>query len=321
METNVESLGFSSSANRLQDERLSRYEASKDAIKTGNKFLDDMFIGVTKHDLVLVGARTGAGKTEFITSVAAHNARLGKKVYVFALEAEPKEIETRIRFKILSEAYQKAYPGRFITYRDFIWGRYSKEFQELDKDCEVHLQDGYLKNLYTFYRTGEFKISDFEKIFSVIEKSADIVILDHVHFFDYETENENKELTEITKRIRDLALISGKPTFIVGHLRKQSHNSKEALPSIDDFHGSSNLAKIITKGIVIDSGGPTPDGKFVTYFRIVKDRKFGGATRYIGKMIFDPTTNAYEENYKLCVLTDRNTKIAELSEEDYPKWL
>lgn len=322
MEKKTKEMGFLSSDERMREERTHRYSMIKNPIKTGIKYLDDMFVGITHHDLVLIGAKTGVGKTELVNIIATNNAQAGKKVYVFALEASPNELERRSRYRVLSKAYKKAYPGRFVTYRDFIWGRYPKEFQELDEEFENLKDDSYFKNLHTFYRTKNFTIADLEKIFAVIESKADLVILDHIHFFDFESENENKELGDITKRIRDLVLISGVPVILVGHLKKPSEQSKKFMPDLYDFHGSSNLPKQITKGVIFESGG-IHEGKFITMMRVVKDREYGAATKYVGKVLFDPETNEYENGYKLCVLEDRETKIKELNENEgeYPKWL
>ncbi len=321
MEKTLSDLGFESSADRFSKERERRIDLIKNPTQLGIKFLDDMLVGLTKHDILLVGAKTGVGKTELVNSIATANARAGKKVFMFALEAAPEEMERRARYKILSEAYKKSYPGRFVTYRDFIWKRYNKDFEEMDLQFEENLGESYFKNLFTFYRKGAFNISSFEKIFSVIEERADLVILDHIHFFDMETENENKELGEITKRIRDLALISGVPVIIVGHLRKPSENSKKVMPDQYDFHGSSNLPKQITRGLIIEGGGVTDDGKLITLMRVVKDRDFGAVQKYVGKVLFDPTTNSYSDDYKLCLLTDKDTKLTEIQKEDYPIWL
>lgn len=319
MKKTISELGFKSSTERISGEVNLRYESAKNPLKLGIKFLDDMFFGITKHDLVLVGAKTGIGKTELVTTIALESARRNKRVYVFALEAEPSEIERRIRFKILAKSYSELYPGRFITYRDFIWGHYPKEFQELDTDFNDVKKEA-LDNLFTFYRTGDFGIKDFTKLFAVIEKEADLIIVDHIHFFDMETDNENKELADITKSIRDLALISGVPVILVGHLRKSSGSYKKAIPDIDDFHGSSNLAKQVTKAVILENGGPTADGKFVTLIRVVKDRIFGGSTRYAGKVIFDPRTNSYEPEYTLCTIPDGDA-LVELKKEQWPAWL
>jgi replicative DNA helicase len=318
MEQNLSELGFRTSHSRLDKEKLLRDEMGKNPTRLGVTFLDKAFYGLTRHDLVLIGAKTGVGKTELITSIALSNARNGKKVFLFALEAEEAEIERRFKFKYLSERYQDEYPGKYVTYRDFLWGNTSEEFKRIESEG-VH--EEYLKNLFTYYRSKDFGIKDFQRIFAAIESQADLIIVDHIHFFDMETENENKELGEITKKIRDLVLISGVPVILVGHLRKPSEFSKKALPDIYDFHGSSNLPKQITKGVIIDSGGTTSDGKYVTYMRIVKDRSFGASTRYIGKVLFDPQTNSYESGYKLAMLTNKDADLKELDEADYPKWL
>jgi nucleoside-triphosphatase THEP1 len=317
MEKSLEELGFVQSVGRFADEVKARHDIQRDPVRFGIKFLDKALYGLTRHDLMLIGAKTGVGKTELINTIAVMNAQAGKKVFLFALEAEPFEMERRIRFRELMKALRRANIPE-PNYREWLWGKGTDVVKEFEKNLEPA---EYLANLHTFYRKRDFGIKDFERIFAAIENQADLIIVDHIHFFDLETENENRELGEITKRIRDLVLISGVPVILVGHLRKSSEFSKRMLPDIESFHGSSNLPKQITKGIILESGGPTRDGKFATFIRVVKDRSFGAATRYVGKVLFDPSVNEYTDDYTVHVLTNQDTKLEDLEREDYPKWL
>ena len=62
----------------------------------GIKYLDAALHGIKPNDLILIGASSGAGKTELCTHIAKTNAKLGKRVRYIALEAEKNEIETTL---------------------------------------------------------------------------------------------------------------------------------------------------------------------------------------------------------------------------------
>jgi replicative DNA helicase len=55
----------------------------------GVTYLDAALKGICPNDLILIGATSGAGKTELCAQIARINAKLGKRVNYIALEAEP----------------------------------------------------------------------------------------------------------------------------------------------------------------------------------------------------------------------------------------
>jgi hypothetical protein len=94
-------INFESVATRVKGETDERVERSKNELKYNHAFLDDLLRGIAVNDLIVLGAETGAGKTEFARAIAASNAKQGRRVYYFALEAEPKEIERRTKYAIM----------------------------------------------------------------------------------------------------------------------------------------------------------------------------------------------------------------------------
>ena len=73
---------------------------------------------------MLIGAETGAGKTALATAIAKNNANAGRRVYYIALEAEPKEIERRIKYELITEfAARDNLPEKYdLTYVDWYRG-------------------------------------------------------------------------------------------------------------------------------------------------------------------------------------------------------
>jgi replicative DNA helicase len=95
-------LGFEKSSTRLDGERSERRRLGARALPYHHAFLDDYLRCIMPNDLILLGAETGAGKTELARHIGAANARNGKRVYYFALEAEDKEIERRTKYAELA---------------------------------------------------------------------------------------------------------------------------------------------------------------------------------------------------------------------------
>ena len=96
---------FRCAADRFQEEEAHRKELWGRILKFGVSYLDDALLGILPNDLVLIGAPSGAGKTQLCVNIANANLAEGKRVHVFALEAEQDEWERRIKYQMLCQAY------------------------------------------------------------------------------------------------------------------------------------------------------------------------------------------------------------------------
>lgn len=309
---------------RILEEREQRKAPS--CLSFGVPFLDEAAGGIYNNDLIIFGAKTGAGKTQLATSVAVANAAAGRRVHLFALEAEPLEIERRVKYQILSECFfktlRKDLPHVYLNYLDWHYGKLDATLGHIEPEIEIILKDLY-PGLWTFYRQGEFTINDFEKQVLAIQEQTDLIILDHLHYFDFDDDNENRAMKAAVKKIRDLALLTGKPVILIAHLRKSDRRQKQLVPGVDEFHGSSDITKIATKVITL---APCLDSQsqancWPTYMRVAKCRVDGSRTRYTGLVGFNTDTMSYERPYflgRLSAAEDEFTPISSFS--DMPLW-
>lgn len=301
---------------------------SKGILKFGVAFLDEALLGIGTHDLVLLGAPSGAGKTELATHIAFTNAMEGKRVVYFALEAEQHEIELRTTYKYKALAYYKNGGREYTAYDRWIQGdcehieKQSVEFPKIGVEC-----------LRTRYVSGAYSITDFLQDYTEIVNSSDLVILDHIHYFDLETENENREYKEIIKKIRTQVLENGKPIVVVSHIKKKDRRFPTLAPDQEDFHGSSDLVKMATKVISIspqydfsiykktlDGGAMKVDCEGYTFIKASKNRRNGLPTRYISATKYDFRTNSYHKPYYLGSQKLKDKETIFLAEHDVPKW-
>lgn len=297
------------------EERDERARDGEQKLAYGMEFLDDHLRGIFPHDLVLIGAPSGIGKTEIALSIASHNASKGKHVTYLALEAEPRELERRIKFRLMSklawdERARQLKAGKHIGQVPFLgdldyamWrgNEHSKFVDSFDLDAEMTVRET-LKTLSTFYRGKHFDANDLAKVIREQAKETDLIVVDHLHYVDaMDGNDDNTAISETTKSLRTVALEVGKPVIAIAHLRKKDSRASMLTPSIDDFHGSSNLTKIATQVITIDhatwiarpSATVSP-----TAFSVVKDRR-AGAKRFVALTMFDSSRNTYMPGYTL----------------------
>lgn len=315
-------LGFKSSAERVVGERIERLRLGARALPYNHAFLDDYLRCIMPNDLVILGAETGAGKTELARWIAASNALSGKRVYYLALEAEPQEIERRNKYSIIAELVTKhrvQVPGG-LNYIDWYRGAIERYLGEIDAEAN-ELFDARYKSLFTYYRGSKFDHDDIRKLFLAVQDDADLIVLDHLHYVDVDDDNENRGFKNLIKTIRDASISIGKPVILVAHLRKPDRRIKALLPSIHDFHGSSDITKIATDAIILAPAWSMPtsrEGVATTFFGIPKAREAGG-TKLVALCEFDWRKKLYADHYTL----GREHKPGEfepLGTVDVPGW-
>ena len=288
---------FKESTQRAAGEASERHALKGKLLTFGHSYLDDALVGILPKDLVLVGAETGAGKTQFVTSIALANVREGKRVHYVALEAEDKEIERRIIHSIVSRMCGTS-SVRAPSFAEWMTGGFVSH--KIDQDAAREF-DKQCSGLKTYYRGSKFSAFEIRKLFLSVQNDTDLLILDHLHYVDIEDTNENRGLKDLIKTLRDIALGMGKPVILVAHLRKRDLKAKGIAPAIDDFHGSSDVGKIATRAIILSPArcmrSDVP-GQANTFLQIVKDR-FDGAKPYYALSAFDMRTKQYAQAYSL----------------------
>ncbi len=307
---------------RLVGELNERKTLADRALSYHNVFLDDALRGILPHDLVLIGAPTGLGKTDLALSIAAANASKGVPVHYFALEAEPNELERRTKFAMLSrQAYALRHPqASDLNYADWLLGKCEHVCGEQNAwaDKQINTQ---LRHLHTFYRGAHFGAEDLARSVLEVADATRLIVVDHLHYIDSDDDNEHRGLGDVVKTVRDVSLNIGKPIILIAHLRKRDARAKQLIATIDDFHGSSNISKICTQAIAIDHAYDITPSKWYlapTYLTILKDRRAGAPRPGTAVIDFDRRTKGYREEYELGRMN--NAKWEPVAFGDKPTW-
>ena len=315
-------MGFLRSIEQTFDEVNQRKRARMGLLSFGIDYLDHAMVGILKNDLILIGAGSGAGKTQTCCNIARANVEKGKKVHYIALEAEYLEIERRIKYQLFAKHFfsDPNRPSVSISFQNWMLG----DFIESCVAYEALAASEFIKTygtLFTFYKSNKFDVDDLIRTVTECADETDLIILDHVHYMDLDGKNENIAIKEIAKTARDLALEMGKPIILVSHVRKSDRGSVSFAPGLEEFHGSSDLYKIATKAITIGPGAMNSDGQIETYFRIVKNRFEGSVTRYIGKSFYNSREGRYGRNYEIGdAFQTRDNGFQQLDRGVYPAW-
>lgn len=318
----------------------------QNTVNFGIQFLDDAFGGLSPKDLFLIGGGTGGGKSQLAMSIGAEAARLGRNVMMYALEAERDEIMMRLLYRKFAAWYfnKAQFATAYISFDQFMRGEPDllvKQFKA--ETCNL---DEYDKMNVQYFDDG-FDVDRLEKcLIEAVASGTQLIIIDHLHYFDLASENENQEIKRILKLLRSFVLDKQIPVILVAHIRKQNEMFQKLTPGVDDFHGSSDIAKIATKAVTLSAMGSTPivvevekikENKVVgieyevqptvlgggTFIRAVKNRRNGSVSAHTIFSQFDVRGGGYRKNYYLGtpVYVDRKIAFKKITEREHiPEW-
>jgi KaiC/GvpD/RAD55 family RecA-like ATPase len=320
---------FRPSVQRLDGEEIRRVEEAKRGIPYGIRLLDEATAGIPPNDLIVVGGRSGVGKTE-LARIVATNVAATRPVFYFALEAEQDEIERRTKYSKMASLYRANHTNIPRGKIDYMRWRKSLLTDELDKPYgNIAHEEACvaLKNLQTYYRKGgDFTIDNLNRKIYEIYRDASLIVVDHIHYVDFEGGDENREMKRLIGTVRKVSLTLGVPVLCVAHLRKADRGKDRALvPNADDFHGSSDIVKTSTTCILMGSakGLVSSDSRAVgkaTFMRLPKVRLSGSLLYYCSVTFFDTITNEYRPDYSLGHLNFSETKWKPEARDQIPFW-
>lgn len=333
-EPKFEPSGFKSALERLRGERDDRIERGRRALSYHNAFLDDALRAIAYDDLVLFGAESGAGKTQFVTGIAQALVRQGKRVHILALEAHDGEIEQRMLYTVISDLMHGSSRRAPVdgvddlNFPDWMLGRCEELTAPVISEARNVMATDF-RTLHTFYRGSHFDGDDMRRQILAVQAHSDLIILDHLHYVDSkEDENENRNFKRNMQILRNLTIGLKKPIFAVAHLRKGDRLARRLVPELEDFHGSGDIGKIATRAILM---APARDPALVskwhsspTYISVEKDR-VGGKTGHVAVMQFDRRKRMYWPTYTLGRLSPDGKKWAQLEtgpggHDTAPRW-
>ncbi len=272
------------------------FEGNELVGKFGMSYLDSTLEGILRSDLVLIGARTGAGKSTIANQIAYHNAKNGVKVSLFSLENYEHEFELVELFK---ECQRLSYDGE-INYKKFKSGIRTHHSEIITK-ASGNVREN-TKNINLVARKpGGFNIEDMKKYFiDHARNGSQVFVIDHIDYFDMHNLrlNENQNISEIMREIRKLQDVYHVPVILISHLKKGLRET--VIPTLEDFMGTSNKVKEATAVILFapDDEENYDTASYIkkTWVCIRKERDLG-AFNTACNIGFNLRTKTYEEEY------------------------
>jgi hypothetical protein len=289
----------------------------------GLPFCDEFLTGILPTDLVLIGAKSGKGKTQACLEIAKNASMRGKRVAFFALEAEENEIEQRLLYQLETRLFTKKYGGARglkLNFRAWRLGYLDIELAEVKLEAQKIYQERY-GTLITIYRDANFSSRHLaEALLQLGSANVDLVIIDHFHYMDLEPGiNVAEAQAALIKQIRDINLFRQVPFVVAVHVRKDLQG---LVPEQEEIMGSSDIYKNATVIVML---APRPNGydpKDQVQDTLISLRKTrtGGTGDVVGILHYSIPMQDYSMKFKVGLIPHKAEVVTELPEERWPEW-
>lgn len=290
--------------------RLENYmKANRKVGCFGIKYLDDKLRGILKGDLILIGARSGAGKSTIAEIIATANSSQGKKVTLLSLENFKDDNfvqKAYYKYKAISRDWS-------LSQRDFSSGDFQPNIYAL-QEAEKYAEKQFA-NINLINRQANFGIEELKEamIKAVQNEKSDLVIVDHIDYLDKEPNlSEVEHVTSIMKEIRAAQYAFKMPVIAISHLRKTNSKLDIKVPSIDEFIGSSNKVKEATCVIMFapnDEENVQMESSLRSTFCCIRKLRMGGIDNTVARIYFDTKTGKYKDEYTVNKVNYSGTEI------------
>ncbi len=236
-------------------------------------------------DVVVLGAGTGVGKSDFLLQCIAHDVtELGLTVGALFLEQDVGDTGRRLAGKIAA---------RRFNVDDGSWGpeELTAAWEALKATKRVHLYDS-------------FGVADWATIKTKVAYMASslgcqVIVLDHLTALAAAADDERKELEQITAELAGMAKRFGVVLMVVSHLATPEGTPHEegGRVMIRHLKGSRSIGFWAHSIFALERKQQAEDQeeRHTSTLRCLKDRRTGSATGKTWKLRYDERTGVLKE--------------------------
>ncbi len=207
---------------------LQNDKESTQGTPTGFEGLDKVLAGMSKSDLVLVGARPGMGKTSFCLNIAANVAAQQKQtVCIFSLEMSAEQLVNRM---ISSEAMVDSYKLRTGELQPEDWDNVANAAAKLAK-CDILIDD-----------TAGITVTGMKAKLRRV-KNLGLVVIDYLQLMqgDKHTDNRVQEVGDISRGMKLMAKELMVPVICCSQLNRGVEGRSDKRPMMSDLRESGTI--------------------------------------------------------------------------------
>lgn len=215
-------------------EKLSKNKGDMTGIATGFFKLDKITSGLKPHELIILAARPGMGKTAFALNLATNIAISGKTVALFNMEMSAEQLVMRMLASVGQIEGGKLKSGNL---KNEDWKRVNEAISRL-ADTKMYIDD-----------TAGMTISEIRakcRRLASMKDGLDVIIIDYLQLIqgsDRYKGNRVQEVTEISRNLKTLAMELKVPVIALSQLSRsvEGKGRKDNRPILSDLRESGSI--------------------------------------------------------------------------------
>ena len=215
-------------------EKLSKNKGEITGVQTGFFKLDKITSGLHPHELIIIAARPGMGKTAFALNLATNIAISGKTVALFNMEMSGEQLISRMLASVGQIEGGKLKNGNL---KNEDWKRVNEAISRL-ADTKMYIDDTAGMTI------GEIRAKC--RRLASMKDGLDIIIIDYLQLIqgsDRYKGNRVQEVTEISRSLKTLAMELKVPVIALSQLSRSVEGKGRAnnRPMLSDLRESGSI--------------------------------------------------------------------------------
>jgi replicative DNA helicase len=264
---------------RMQQEHIRTSDLL--GLPTGVTSLDTVTRGLQASELVVLGARSGVGKSAFMIQAAIANCKAGNHVMIFSLEMTREQIFRRILASISGVPFVRVRDAKWATDEDMARIRYAAEQVadwplEIDPNGATHVDQLTAKARHAIRRKG-----------------VKLVCVDYAQIVPADGRDERLRVAAVSRGLTRLAKDEGVPVLLLSQLSRPDKSNATRRPRLSDLRETSQLENDASVAVLLHRLVDEEE-QFTSQAELIIAKQRSGATG-IFPVTFNQTTLMFEE--------------------------
>ena len=235
-------VAFKRLVDEVAEKKRMRENGREMIIRTGVKALDRIIDGFAPNDLIVVGARPGAGKTAVAMHFAKTAAMNGVPVVFFAAEMSAEQLSERYFYSEETSVSSQAL-------------RYGEMDEFLESAFLRHLQRVY-ELPFCICDDPNMDIMQIRSISKNLKRQGKcgMVVIDYLQLIvggEERNKTRNDAVNEVSRACKKLAKEIGAPVILLSQLSRQCESRPDKRPVISDLRDSGGIEQDADKVLLI----------------------------------------------------------------------